>query len=171
MSKMKAKEFVDKGFLQEVNRLFFHPHGLALAIELPEEGPTDETTVQAYVIDGRDDPAGIWFDINHLSTDKAKSVLAHRDRRRDARLGRLGFGIQPLTRRPPPTDKARRADNAEIQALLQGKCPIHGTRLVERSQVLDKNEKPTGRWRHVCTEPDCQTKLTLTRPQMLRRQQ
>jgi hypothetical protein len=35
-----AREFREAGFLQEANRLFFHPHGLALAVTtVKDEGP------------------------------------------------------------------------------------------------------------------------------------
>ena len=35
---MDIREFRDKGYLQEVNRQFFHPLGLALCVVCPAEG-------------------------------------------------------------------------------------------------------------------------------------
>jgi hypothetical protein len=37
MKKMDIGEFLEKGYLQEANRLFFHPLGLALTVE--DNGP------------------------------------------------------------------------------------------------------------------------------------
>lgn len=38
INKMNIKEFREKGYLQEVNRQFLHPLGLALEIEINDEG-------------------------------------------------------------------------------------------------------------------------------------
>ena len=36
--KMSVKEFRELGFLQEVNRLFLHPRGLALEVAVGDDG-------------------------------------------------------------------------------------------------------------------------------------
>ena len=36
--KISIKEFREKGFLQEVNRIFFHPLGLALEVNIDDDG-------------------------------------------------------------------------------------------------------------------------------------
>ena len=59
---LDIKEFVDGGYLQEVNRQFFHPIGLALEVGIKEKE-------QEYYISGvwdyRDDPKGVYFDIKN----------------------------------------------------------------------------------------------------------
>ena len=50
MKNIYIKEFREKGYLQEVNRLFFHPLGLALSVSV-ENG---EETISG-VLDFRDD--------------------------------------------------------------------------------------------------------------------
>jgi hypothetical protein len=56
---MDPKEFRTFGYLQEINRQFLHPVGLALEIRIDEE--TGEETL-GKIWDYRDDPEGIWFD-------------------------------------------------------------------------------------------------------------
>jgi hypothetical protein len=58
---MNPKEFRELGYLQEVNRRFFHPLGLALSIKIDDNG--DEYF--SGVIDCRDDDEGYYFDLNN----------------------------------------------------------------------------------------------------------
>ena len=58
IKKMDLKEFVEFGFLQEANRQFFHPLGLALEVQMDDE---DNYTLYS-IWDYRDDPEGIYFD-------------------------------------------------------------------------------------------------------------
>lgn len=58
IKRIDIKEFKEKGFLQEVNRLFFHPLGLALEVSTNAE---DGTTSLSSVWDYRDDPDGMRF--------------------------------------------------------------------------------------------------------------
>lgn len=56
MKNIDPAEFRDQGYLQEVNRRFFHPLGLALAVE--QDG---DTLWFAGIRDCRDDPLGVYF--------------------------------------------------------------------------------------------------------------
>ena len=67
---MEIKEFVEKGFLQEVNRMFFHPLGLALAVKQNE----DESWSLHEIWDYRDDPEGMFFGENVIDKDKVNFV-------------------------------------------------------------------------------------------------
>ena len=49
-------EFIDEGYLQEANRLFFHPLGLALQVYFEDDVPAG-----IKVWDYREDPEGIAF--------------------------------------------------------------------------------------------------------------
>jgi hypothetical protein len=53
-----VKEFRERGYLQEVNRLFFHPLGMALAVEQGDDGEWRFVGV----LDARDDPEGFMFE-------------------------------------------------------------------------------------------------------------
>jgi len=91
---MDPAEFQRLGYLQEVNRQFLHPLGLALAVTVEEDG----TTSIGPVYDGRSDPEGFTF-AELTETDKAKAEFVEREwiRRMCARTEALDFGIQPCT--------------------------------------------------------------------------
>lgn len=90
IKRIPIKEFRDLGYLQEVNRLFLHPHGLALEVVVNEDG----TESLGGVWDSRDDPEGIYFEPapDGEKIDQLHSVW---QKRADARLGALGYVIQP----------------------------------------------------------------------------
>ena len=91
---MDLDEFQQVGFLQEANRLFFHPLGLALAINRDDEG------VQTYlsVLDYRDDPEGYLFkDLTSIdSAAKASRIESLLIQHVPARKKLLGSIIQDL---------------------------------------------------------------------------
>lgn len=101
--RMDLNEFVEKGFLFEINRCFLHPCGLAL--EVVQHSPDDGGPPLTYlggVWDYRDDPEGmrygeppddpIWI----TRRKKAASVRAHEQERHAARRAALGFVVQPI---------------------------------------------------------------------------
>lgn len=93
------KEFVDEGFLQEANRQFFHPLGLAISVEFNEDG---EPLGFGGIWDYRDDPEGLYYDPGWMkevlseAQEKAAKVQALRDSKSDYRQEHLGFDIQPV---------------------------------------------------------------------------
>lgn len=86
-------KFVGVGYLQEANRQFFHPLGLALEVTEFSDGCCELSGVWDY----RRDPEGILYD---KSVDPAKisRVEQERERHRAAREKLLGPGciVQPL---------------------------------------------------------------------------
>ncbi len=75
---LSIKEFQDSGLLQEVNRLFFHPRGMALAIVRPDD-PNDEDGWALHNIQVTDDPEGFMFtDLEPESGVEASLMLAER---------------------------------------------------------------------------------------------
>ena len=91
MKRIGIKEFQEEGYLQEANRRFFHPLGLALEVIMNDE---DGSMVLGGIWDSRDDPEGILFD--DYDHDKAV-IIGHmldvRSGPRDARGCCIG-GIQ-----------------------------------------------------------------------------
>lgn len=67
---MDIKEFREKGFLQEVNRRFFHPLGLALSVEIDEDGLERLGKIWDY----RDDPEGMLYGDYMMNLEKARYV-------------------------------------------------------------------------------------------------
>lgn len=84
IKRMDLDEFRDKGFLQEVNRLFFHPLGLALEVIIDDE--TGKVSHLGGVWDYRDDPEGMFFGKDTISTDKIMSVEFLRQLKRLPRM-------------------------------------------------------------------------------------
>jgi hypothetical protein len=89
---MDLKEFVAEGYLQEVNRLFFHPLGLALSVAEHDDGRIELLGFQ----DARDDPEGWIFSPGTLNPEKALKIAQILDERRGLREGRLGYWVQPI---------------------------------------------------------------------------
>lgn len=81
------QEFIDAGYLQEVNRQFFHPLGLALAVIA---GPKPRLHG---VLDCRDDMEGMHF--KQVNARQASAVQAEEDARRPVREKALGYWVQP----------------------------------------------------------------------------
>lgn len=90
---MNVEEFVDGGFLQEVNRQFFHPLGLALSVGL-ERGKY----VFKGIWDSREDPEGMVFatldDEEHRK--KRDSVAGLGMDKARIRLKSFGWIVQPV---------------------------------------------------------------------------
>lgn len=101
INKMSLKEFWEKGFLQEANRTFFHPLGLALELSFDDSG---EPTHISGVWDYRHEPEGIIFSEDTLSTEEAlrkkENVVEERGKHLQARLQLMGAQIQPVGPKP-----------------------------------------------------------------------
>jgi len=93
---MSTKDFIDLGFLQEANRLFFHPLGLAL------ETQGGEGNVLARIWDYRDDPEGVIFEGLGPKEAASKAASVVSEAGRHDKIRRLIFNsdtaIQPLSK-------------------------------------------------------------------------
>ena len=69
---MDFNEFLELGFLQEVNRKFFHPLGLALEMIVNKD--TGKVDRFGKVWDYRDDPEGMFFADDMISQEKIDRV-------------------------------------------------------------------------------------------------
>lgn len=91
---LSLKEFRDFGYLQEVNRQFFHPLGLALELMVDED--TGEVEFGG-ILDMRDVPGGIAVEEGHLSQEKGDNVAFEKVLRQTGRENLFGGAIiQPL---------------------------------------------------------------------------
>lgn len=105
---LSPQELKESGLLQEVNRQFFHPLGLALAVGHDDE--TGEWTL-AGIHDGRDDPEGYMFDeLDDQAVERGHAIVAEQMQRMVIRRERLGYGVQPLADlgNEPPIQEVRR---------------------------------------------------------------
>lgn len=96
---MPLDEFVEAGYLQEANRQFFHPLGLALEVLADDDGRVFAITG---LWDARDDPEGIVYgkgELGEVAVRRAARVRAEWEGRAAARREGLGFVVQPITTR------------------------------------------------------------------------
>lgn len=89
---MDLKEFIDLGYLQEVNRQFFHPLGLALSVSVDDE----ERPTLYGIWDNREDGSGIIFDEGVIDKDKADYISKQFDEKAKHRLKSLNYIFQPV---------------------------------------------------------------------------
>lgn len=94
MKTISIKDFVEEGYLQELNRQFLHPLGLALSIQIDDDGKYNLSDI----IDNRDDPEGIIFDESLAKSDgfvaKANKIMNEQEEKARVREGILGTTIQ-----------------------------------------------------------------------------
>ena len=83
------KEMVDSGYIQEVNRRFFHLLGLNLEVQQHEDG----TWELVGIVDFRDDKEGLVY--HQVEAEKVKAIQHELDRRIEARQKHFGWFIQP----------------------------------------------------------------------------
>lgn len=90
---MTPEEFWAIGYLQESNRRFFHPLGLALTARIDDE--TGEIRL-GQILDGRHDVEGIRFAPRMMSVVKTERINAEWKLRDEVRTKALGYMIQPI---------------------------------------------------------------------------
>jgi hypothetical protein len=108
VKRMDIKEFRELGFLQEVNRHFFHPLGLALEVITEEDGSEKLGGIWDY----REDPEGIYFDGGYgMDREKALHVQGEfaRHLKERNRMFEVEDGVQPLPEVEKDADPARGA--------------------------------------------------------------
>ena len=105
IKRIDIKEFREFGFLQELNRQFLHPMGLALEVVKDDNG----NEVLGGIWDYRDDPEGIVFDIANSDDERIKRfqeneerVKKHIDKMIASRIESLGFGVEMIPEKINP---------------------------------------------------------------------
>lgn len=88
--KMTPKEFREQGYLQEVNRRFLHPLGLALEVVREVDG----TERFGDVWDSREDPEGFVFGPDMIDAEKASRIQLE-GWKEAVRFARFDWNIQP----------------------------------------------------------------------------
>jgi hypothetical protein len=101
MKTIDIKEFREKGYLQELNRRFLHPLGLALGVNIDEDG--NETLGNIW--DYRNDPEGIYYDLINSDQNRIDKFLKNEkfisdefEKRKDCRIKLLDDLIEPILR-------------------------------------------------------------------------
>ena len=99
IKRIDIKEFREKGYLQELNRRFLHPLGLALEISIDDDGNEKLGGVWDY----RNDKEGIYYDISNADlerkirfNEKKSFIDTELENRCKNRKEILGFDVEPL---------------------------------------------------------------------------
>lgn len=104
MKKIDIKEFREKGYLQELNRQFLHPLGLALEVVIYKDG----TEKLGGIWDYRDDPEGMLFSeslIQSESFQTKKDFIAKKWTEKEAtRIPLIGSMIQQANLKESPSN-------------------------------------------------------------------
>lgn len=130
---MRAEDFAALGFLQEINRQWLHPRGMALSIEV------DNVTGGARwggVWDSRHDAEGIIF-IEPPDAAKAMMVEADAAPRFGARQAALGYIIQPS-----PSAAARGPMHVSEVQKLRVELEILAKQILRMQRDATKSEGP-----------------------------
>lgn len=96
---ISIKEFKEKGYLQELNRRFLHPLGLALALKVD--------SIDCYSLDRiwdfRDDPEGMFYNLADSDQERidrfeknAEFIQSEFEKRMEVRFEKLGFETEPI---------------------------------------------------------------------------
>lgn len=91
IKRMTTKEFREQGYLQELNRRFLHPLGLALEVKLNEDG--SESFGEVW--DSREDPEGMMFGPGMIDFEKARRIHEEGEAKYAVRYARYGWYTQP----------------------------------------------------------------------------
>ena len=101
IEEISIEEFRKQGYLQELNRRFLHPLGLALEVGIGADGKEKFTKIWDY----RKDKDGIVFPYKDISSfefyQKAKRINREIKSKAKWRRKRLGFFIQPIAYKKP----------------------------------------------------------------------
>jgi hypothetical protein len=99
IKRIDIKEFRELGYLQELNRRFLHPLGLALEIIIDDNGEEKLGGIWDY----RMDEVGIYYDIRNSDRDRRDRFIKNRDYVKNQFeiikfkiIEKLGFGIEPI---------------------------------------------------------------------------
>jgi hypothetical protein len=94
IKRIDIKEFREKGYLQEINRQFLHPLGLALEIIFDEDGVEHLGGIWDY----REDPEGIYFSEEIVKLDRFSDSIEfienEKKKRENERIKKFGSVIQ-----------------------------------------------------------------------------
>lgn len=91
---MSVEEFQTGGYLQEVNRLLLHRLGVALSVQVDDNG----AVLFGPVIDCRDEPGGLIFANSvekRIFQKRAKKINSEFIAKRKERMSILGYDIEP----------------------------------------------------------------------------
>ena len=101
INKISISEFREKGYLQELNRQFLHPMGLALEVIVGDDGNEQLGGIWDY----REESEGIIYDLENSNEDRVERFVKDADfveseieKRVSHRMQKLGFAVEQIPR-------------------------------------------------------------------------
>jgi len=91
MKRMSVRDFRAAGYLQELNRRFLHPLGMALEVVVDDDG----SERFGGVWDCRDDPEGMVYAEGELDQEFVTQIMRQLNAAASVRLGSFGWFLQP----------------------------------------------------------------------------
>ena len=144
IKKIEIEDFRKIGYLQEANRRFFHPLGLALEVSI-EDGKESISGVWDY----REDKEGIYYDIKNSDSERKERFLKNKNfidsqfkERGDLRKSELGFKIEPIEDSPELMDDrmlalAAEFDNYKKRTQKEKEEIVTNTKVKMLTSILD----------------------------------
>ena len=90
IKRIDIKEFREFGFLQEINRQWLHPLGLALEVVINDDGTEELGGIWDY----REDDDGMRYSPGDIDIEKIKRVTEFQEKKFSERKRVLGYIIQ-----------------------------------------------------------------------------
>lgn len=145
VKKIDIREFREMGYLQEANRRFFHPLGLAIEVNIKDNGDHSIGCIWDY----REDEEGIYYCLNNSDDKRKERFKKNKDfidsqfkRRISNRKKKLGFGIESVDGSPElPSDEllslAADFENYKKRVSKEKQNIISETKASMLSSILD----------------------------------
>jgi len=99
IKRIDIREFREKGYLQELNRRFLHPLGMALEVVVDENG----NEKLGGIWDSREDEEGIYYDIKNSDSSRKERFKSNEkfineefNSKIKIRKEKIGFGIEEI---------------------------------------------------------------------------
>lgn len=145
VKKINIKEFRENGYLQEVNRRFLHPLGLAIEITVDADGEESMSGIWDY----RNDKEGIYYDIKNSDDERKSRFKKNKEfidnelkARYKDRNSLLGFDIESIPNSPeiPSNDLillAAEFDNYKKRVVKEKEELVTNTKVKMLTSLLD----------------------------------
>lgn len=98
---LSIKEFRELGYLQELNRIFLHPLGLALEVVINDDG----NEIISGILDYRDDPTCIIYDLKNSDKERIERFInketfiqCEKTRIGTQRCELFGYIVEPISK-------------------------------------------------------------------------
>jgi len=99
IKRIDIKEFREKGYLQELNRRFLHPLGMALEVRQEDDG----TEILGGIWDYREDEEGIYYDLANSDEERIEKFIKNEQfvfdemmKRSEKRTEMFDSNIEPI---------------------------------------------------------------------------